>query len=108
MGIVGFRLRTKATEFSFSYSWVYTFHQLISAILYLINKHHAKKIVPGSGSVAPPFLTSPIDGGEWSVSRPGRFTHGEISQEPVWMVWKREKSLVPSRNRIPTSRSSIP
>jgi hypothetical protein len=27
----------------------------------------------GSGGIAPPFLTSLIDGGEWSVSRFGRF-----------------------------------
>jgi hypothetical protein len=28
----------------------------------------------GSGGIAPPFLTSEIDGGEWSVSHPGYFT----------------------------------
>jgi hypothetical protein len=31
----------------------------------------------GSGTVAPPFLTSALDGGEWSASRPCRFTPGE-------------------------------
>jgi hypothetical protein len=30
----------------------------------------------GSGSIAPPFLTSTIDGGEWSASRLGCFTRG--------------------------------
>jgi hypothetical protein len=30
-----------------------------------------------SGSIAPPFLSSTLDGGEWSASRPGRFTAGE-------------------------------
>jgi hypothetical protein len=32
----------------------------------------------GSGctSIAPPFLTSALDGGEWSASRPCPFTHG--------------------------------
>jgi hypothetical protein len=29
------------------------------------------------GGIAPPFLTSAIDGGEWSPSRPCRFTFGE-------------------------------
>jgi hypothetical protein len=29
-----------------------------------------------SGGLAP-FLTSALDGGEWSASRPGRFTPGE-------------------------------
>jgi hypothetical protein len=28
----------------------------------------------GSGAIAPSFLTSTLDGGEWSASRPGRFT----------------------------------
>jgi hypothetical protein len=30
----------------------------------------------GSGGIAPPFLTSALDGGEWSASRPCRFTPG--------------------------------
>jgi len=28
----------------------------------------------GSGGIAPRILDSAIDGGEWSASRPGRFT----------------------------------
>jgi hypothetical protein len=32
--------------------------------------------VLGSGGIAPPFLTSALDGGDWSASRPGRFTPG--------------------------------
>jgi hypothetical protein len=31
----------------------------------------------GSGGIAHAFLTSALDGGEWSASRPGRFTHWE-------------------------------
>jgi hypothetical protein len=31
-----------------------------------------------SGGIAPPFLTSALDEGEWSVSRPGLFIPGEI------------------------------
>jgi hypothetical protein len=34
------------------------------------------KIYGGSGGIAPQFLTSTLDGGEWSASRPGRFTPG--------------------------------
>jgi hypothetical protein len=30
----------------------------------------------GSEGIVPPFLTSALDGGEWSTSRPGRFTPG--------------------------------
>jgi hypothetical protein len=33
--------------------------------------------VCGNGSMAPRFLTSAIDGGEWPSSCPGRFTPGE-------------------------------
>jgi hypothetical protein len=32
----------------------------------------------GNGGIAPLFFTSALDGGEWSASRPGRFTPGEI------------------------------
>jgi hypothetical protein len=34
--------------------------------------------------MAPPFLTSALDGAKWSGSRPGRFTSGEReSQVPI-------------------------
>jgi hypothetical protein len=35
------------------------------------------------GRIVPPFLTSALDGGEWSASRPGRFTPGETPLPPV-------------------------
>jgi hypothetical protein len=35
----------------------------------------------GSGSIAPPFLTLALDGSEWSASRSGCFTHGEIATQ---------------------------
>jgi hypothetical protein len=38
----------------------------------------------GSGGIAPPFLPSALDGGEWSASRPGRFTSGERSPGTHW------------------------
>jgi hypothetical protein len=31
----------------------------------------------GGGGIAPPFLTSALDAGKWSASRPDRFTPGE-------------------------------
>jgi hypothetical protein len=66
----------------------------------------------GSGGIAPPFLTSALDGDEWSTSLTGRFspkerdpgTHwivGWVGPEPVWMLWSREKSFFPTRNRNP-------
>jgi hypothetical protein len=43
------------------------------------------------------FLTSALVGGEWSASRPGRFTpstHWEAgwAPEPVWKTWRRKNS----------------
>jgi hypothetical protein len=33
----------------------------------------------GNGGIAPPFLTSPLDGGNWSASPPCSFTRGELA-----------------------------
>jgi hypothetical protein len=38
-----------------------------------------------SGVIAPPFMTSVLDGGEWSASRPGPFTHGERAPDTQWI-----------------------
>jgi hypothetical protein len=35
--------------------------------------------------IAQPFLTSALDGGEWSTSRPGRFTPSERNPSTNWM-----------------------
>jgi hypothetical protein len=39
----------------------------------------------GSGGIVPLFLTSIIDGGEWSASRRGRFTYGERASGTHWI-----------------------
>jgi hypothetical protein len=39
----------------------------------------------GSGGIAPPFLISALDGGEWSASRPYHFTSGEIAPGTHWI-----------------------
>jgi hypothetical protein len=39
----------------------------------------------GSGCTAPPFLTSALDGSEWSPSRPGRFTPGKRAPSTNWL-----------------------
>jgi hypothetical protein len=60
--------------------------------------------------MAQPYLTSALDAGDWSASRPSRFTPGEIAPgthwlrgwvapEPVWTLWSREKSVFPAENR---------
>jgi hypothetical protein len=62
------------------------------------------------------FLTSVLAGGEWPVSRLGRFTLWERAPNPIgwevlWTpeeVWRcgEEKILEPTGTRTPTSRSS--
>jgi hypothetical protein len=39
----------------------------------------------GSGGKAPPFLTSALDGGERSASRPYRFIPGERTPGTYWI-----------------------
>jgi hypothetical protein len=39
----------------------------------------------GSGCIDPLFLTSALVGGEWSTSRPGRFTPGERAPGAHWI-----------------------
>jgi hypothetical protein len=61
----------------------------------------------GSGGIAQTFLTSALDGREWSVSRPGCFTPGESSLGTHWIggylgprarweLWSTDKSLAPA------------
>jgi hypothetical protein len=46
---------------------------------------HAMKTYRGSGGRAQPFLTSELDGGEWSVSHPNHFTHrGKSPRYPLY------------------------
>jgi hypothetical protein len=45
--------------------------------LYLINEAPYHEGIWGSGGVAPPFLTSTLDRGEWSFSHPGHFNPRE-------------------------------
>jgi hypothetical protein len=63
------------------------------------------------------FLTSALDGGEWSASRPFRFTPGKRAPGTHWIGgWvgptagldNVEKILDPTRTRTPTPRSSSP
>jgi hypothetical protein len=47
----------------------------------------------GNGGIAPPFLASALDGGEWSASCPGRFIPEEIILGTHWIgdwLWKEE------------------
>jgi hypothetical protein len=66
------------------------------------------------------FMTSALDRGEWSASRPGRALlsgkgppvpigqEAEWAPEPVWTQRLEEKSSAPAGNRISIVRSSNP
>jgi hypothetical protein len=43
------------------------------------------KTYGGSGGIALSFLTTALDGGEWSASRPGRFTPEERTPGTHWI-----------------------
>jgi hypothetical protein len=53
--------------------------------LYLTIKHYTMKAYEGVDVYIHIFLTSALTGGEWSVSRPGRFTSGEITFGTHWI-----------------------
>jgi hypothetical protein len=65
------------------------------------------KTLWGSGGIAPPFVTSALDAGEWSASRPGRFTPGEIALGTHWIGgWvgprcDKDKNLALAKIRTP-------
>jgi hypothetical protein len=72
--------------------------------LCLINWASRHKDEWGNGGIAPPFLTSAPDGGQWSTSCHGRFnpgartsgTHyigGWVGPRAGSKLWRREKSL---------------
>jgi hypothetical protein len=46
-------------------------------------KHHAMKTCEGMEVKLRAFLSSAVDGGEWSVSRSGCFSPGEVLPAPV-------------------------
>jgi hypothetical protein len=109
------------------YSIIYLpLHLKVNLSLCLINKAERHGDVWDSGGIAPPFLTSVLDGGEWSVSRPSRFTLGEKASYSLekMLGWPQsrpgccgvQKNVAPSGNRapdfqpiaIPTELSRLP
>jgi hypothetical protein len=47
------------------------------SLYFFLTEHHAMKAYWGMEVISMHSLTSALDGGEWSVSRTGRFTPGE-------------------------------
>jgi hypothetical protein len=48
-------------------------------------KHYAMNVCGGMEVYIHVFLTLALVGGEWSVSRPGRFTPGERAPSTLWL-----------------------
>jgi hypothetical protein len=69
----------------------------------------------GRGGIAPvPFLTSALEGGEWSASRPGpalppvpTVQEAGWAPEPGWTQRVEEKSSAPVGDRTPAVRSFV-
>jgi hypothetical protein len=69
----------------------------------------------GRGGIAPNhFLTSPLDGGEWSASRPGRalppvpiVQEAGWAPEPIWTQRLEEKSSAFVGDRTPVVQSVV-
>jgi hypothetical protein len=94
-------LKVHICQICFKYFWMYQmFNKVImrniegKIFTVLINLALYCEDVLGNGSIAPPFLNSALDGGEWS--RPGSFNPGERAPGNRWIGgWKlriREKS----------------
>jgi hypothetical protein len=79
-------------------------------------KHNATKTCWGSEDINLPFLTSALDGGEWSASRHGRYNPRERASR--YLLYRRlagpqsrsgrygeEKNLVPAGIETPAVKS---
>jgi hypothetical protein len=65
-------------------------HELTSTTnlsLYLFNYEPCHEGIWWSGDIAPPFSISALGGGEWSASRPGRFTPRKIVPYIHWIKY---------------------
>jgi hypothetical protein len=81
----GRRIESCVNHFFFCVQWFYVLRIIIIIIIIviiiiiIIIIKHAMKTYFGICGMAPRILTSTLDGGEWSASRPGRFTPREIA-----------------------------
>jgi hypothetical protein len=90
-------------------------HYEVKLSLCLTNEALRQEGVWGSGCIDPHFLDAALAGGEWSASRPGRFTLGERAPsthriggcvDPRAGLDDVEKIIDPTGTRTPTPRSS--
>jgi hypothetical protein len=100
-------------------SWTQRASMLTAGTITILLKAFSDSILTeyiwGSGGIAPPFLTTALDGNEWLASCPGRFIPGQrfpvpIVQETGWTLeplWRRGKSC-PCRESNPGSPRDVP
>jgi hypothetical protein len=55
------------------------------SLCFFLTKHHAMKAYWGVEDSSTYYLTSALDGGDWSASRPGRFTPRERAPGTHWI-----------------------
>jgi hypothetical protein len=65
---------------TYTHTWI-----KVKLSLCLINSALCHEDICGTGGIAPPFLTSALDGGEWSASRTCHFTPGEKAPGTHWI-----------------------
>jgi hypothetical protein len=70
-------------EIFVSPSYLFLIGNEVKLFLCLTSKALCPEDIWGSGNIAPPFLTSALDGVEWSASRPCRFTPEEEIPMPT-------------------------
>jgi hypothetical protein len=78
---------------------------LWSQLSLYLTKHHAMKTYWGVEVYLHAFLTSALDGGEWSASRPGHFTPKERAPGTHWigsLVGPRASLDAMVRRKIPS------
>jgi hypothetical protein len=63
--------------------------------------YHAMKTYWGSGGILHAFLTSVLDGDEWSTSRPGIFTSGKMDPRACLDKVVKKKNTCPSQGSNP-------
>jgi hypothetical protein len=61
-----------------------SYHCLFLPNLFQFISHGIIEGIWERGGIAPPFLTSALDGGEWDIFTPGLFTPGE--RAPILIV----------------------
>jgi hypothetical protein len=71
-----------------------------------LTKNHAMMAYWGNGGVSTYSLTSALDGGEWSASRPARFNHREKAPGIYWIGgWVGPRAVLDAvMRKIPSSR----